>query len=222
MYLNRITFSLNEAAYKTDEILKFNRIASYFEELLFHHLSKKVNVGGYGFFHNKFTTDGPDGDIESGGQIVIFTHVLEQRELPYFLDQKLATQIEFLCEKLKASIDQIAKAHPVDTEKFHLALAAAAKHYAGFEQKMKVSKQHPSRNFSIDIVRVVDVEGENIVCRILSKKKETISEFVLKSKSSIYDVSYDYRKSKWAGNELKIFNRFAQTHLSIDSSKYIS
>jgi hypothetical protein len=126
-----------------------------------------------------------------------------------------------LCKKLKTAIDKVASAHAVDTEKFHIALAAAAKYYEGFEQKMKVSKQHPSRNFSVDIVRVVDAEEEKIVCRISSKEKTLISEFILNNKSSIYDAAYDYRKSKWEENILRVFNRFAQTQVAIDCSKFI-
>lgn len=83
MYLNRISFSLDKAEYTAEEIFKFNRICSYFEELLFHHLPKKVNIGGYRFFHNKFTTDDKDGNIESGGHLIDFTHRIEHGDILY-------------------------------------------------------------------------------------------------------------------------------------------
>ncbi len=224
MYINRITFSITEVESNLDKRATFHQISSYFEELLYYHLPKKSNLGGYGYFNNELLYDDEKSTISSAfDNIIEYTHYIQPKDLKSFFTNSLTHKIEFLIGYLKQAISEIAKKHPVDEEKFYTAISNLRRDYlSGFEQKLKVSKHHRSRKLRVDIVRIVTIENENIICRIINKKDKVLAEFKLAKNTSVYDASYDFRKSKWDGNILRIVDRFDESKYSIDVSEYIN
>ena len=208
MYVNRITFSIEKNKFKEKDWIAFNRVSSYLEELLHQLLPKNVNLGGFGFFSNKLQTTSIPDKIKPYGHCIDYYHLIEEDQVSEFLKLQLNQQLDVLNEYLKKSIVDISKEHEVDTDLFLNAIAKSPKSYSGFEQKLKVSKNHKSRRIKVDIVRSVSFKKENILCRILNKTEATIDEWILENDTSIYDSSYSYRKSKWNENNLEIYDRF--------------
>lgn len=221
MYINRITFSIDKRKYSEQDWMEFNKVTSYYEELLHHYLPGKVNLGGFGFFSNKLLTDSNTMKIKPYGQCIDYFHDVNENTVTEFLKRQLPNQIELLNELLIKSVSDISIEHKVDTEIFYEAFKILPESCFGFEKKMKVSKNHKSRKVKIEIIRSVTIKSENIICRILNKSNEKIDEWILEKNTSIYDCSYSYRKSKWKENNLEITDRFEGIHKIINVNKYI-
>lgn len=221
MYINRITFSIDKRKYSEQDWIEFNRVTSYYEELLHNYLPGKVNLGGFGFFSNKLLTNLNSIKIKPYGQCIDYFHKVNKNTVTEFLKQQLPNQIEILNALLIKSISDISIEHEVDSEIFLEAIKILPESCAGFEKKMKVSKNHKSRKLKIEIIRSVSLKSENIKCRILNKSNEKIDEWILEKNTSIYDCSYSYRKSKWKDNNLEITNRFDEIHKTINVNKYL-
>ncbi|SDH81780.1 hypothetical protein [Winogradskyella thalassocola] len=221
MFINRITFSIDKRKHSEQDCIEFNRITSYHEELLHHYLPKKVNLGGFGFFSNKLQTDLSSIKIKPYGQCIDYFHQVTENTVTEFLKTQPANQIGLLNDLLKKSISEISIEHKVDTEIFFETIEHIKESYLGFEKKMNISKTHKSRKIKIEIIRVVSLNFEHIICRILNKSNDIIDEWILENNTSIYDCSYSYRKSKWNENNLEIYDRFDKIHKTIDVIKYI-
>jgi hypothetical protein len=222
MKINRITYSINKKSLREDQLKDFNNLTSFFEELIFNFLPRDTEVGGYGFLNIKFELDADIPSIRTYGQIIDAVRPISQSELKSYLNYSTENQISFLGNHLKSVLSDIGKQMNVDFEKFEKAILKANANHKGFEQELNVSKNHKSGKLKVSICRVVKPEDEFIQCRILMKSGEILDEFDLMKNSSIYDSSYDFKKSRWEENSLVIFNRFDEEKLSIDVSKYLN
>jgi len=221
MYVNRITFSIEKTKFKEVDWIAFNRVSNYLEELLHHLLPKNVTLGGFGFLSNKLQTTSIPVKIKSYGQCIDYHHLVEENQVSEFLQSHLNQQLDILNKFLRKSIVDISKEHEVDTDLILNAINKSPNFYRGFEQILKVSKTHKSKKIKVNIVRSVRFKKENIICRIMNKADSTIEEWILEDATTIYASSYSYRKSKWNGNNLEIYDRFEKVHKTISTTKYI-
>ena len=221
MKINRITFSLDKSNLSEKQLKDFNILTSYFEELLFNFLPKNTEIGGYGFLNTKFQRNMTKVNLKAYGQIIDVYQNISNEVIISKLNDSKESQIEFLGNQLKISLIEASKEMSVDMDNFKKAISKANENYSGFEKELKVSKFHKSRKVKVSICRIVKPAKEFIACRIKNKSGEIIDELNLMENTSIYDASYEFRKSKWDENTLLIYDRFDDLKYSIDTSKYI-
>ena len=221
MKINRITFSIDRAGLSKDQLKLFNKRAAYFEELIFHHLPKNTEFGGYQFLRTCFDP-GMEGErINTFSRDIEVVRRFSSKEIYSTCSSSIEECVLFLGKQLKLTLAAISKELSIDVQVFEKAIEGAFSGFLGFEQELKVSKYHRSRRFKICIVRVVAPDKEQIRCRVKNKSGETVDEFILADNTTIYDASFDFRKSTWEENTLVIFDRFNDISYSIDASKYL-
>ena len=221
MKINRITFSIDKSNLSENQLKNYNKLTSYYEELILYFLPKNTDVGGYGFLNTKFQQNHNGVIIKAYGQIIEAYQNISNEVIISKLNDSIEEQIIFLGHQLKTTLKEASKEMSVDMDNFDKAITKANENYFGFERELKVSKYHKSRKFKVNICRVLKPERESIICRIIKRNDDIIDEFDLMENSSIYDVSYELRKSKWNENTLLIFDRFDDIKYSIDTNKYI-
>lgn len=221
MKINRITFSIDNISLNEKQLNDYNKLTSYYEELIFNFLPKNTEVGGYGFLNIKFQQKQHKINLKVYGQIIEGYQNISKETIISKLNDSIEKQVRFLGNQLKNTLIEASNKMSIDMENFKNAIMKANENYSGFKNELKVSKFHKNRKFKVSICRIVKIEKESIVCQIKKKNGEIISEFNLMEKSSIYDVSYEFRKSKWNENTLLIFDRFEVVKYSIDTNKYI-
>lgn len=221
MKINRITFSTDKNVLSESELRTFNKLTSYYEELIFNFLPNNTEIGGYGFLNTKFDLEDNKLNLKAYGQIIDVFRPISQSELKTFMNGSVEEQVQFLGNQLKFVLFIVENQMAVDIENFNKAILNANDCHLGFEQELKVSKNHPSRKLKVAITRIVHPDNEFIVCRIMNKNGEIIYEFDLLKNSTVYDASYDFKKSKWNNDELIIFNRFDKEIHKIDITKYL-
>lgn len=229
MYINRVTFSLNKnhfnngilLQFNDEQIKRFNQITNLFEENLLYLLPRNTNLGGFGFFDNILVNDKSKLSINFYGQCIDFYHYIDIVNLEEFVNSSSDILLIKLSELLKSAINEISKAHIVDTDIFLSTIDKLLESPLGFEQRLKVSKSHKSKKVKIEIVRKVELPTENILYRIINDKGESLFESILEHNTSVYDCSYSYRKSKWKENNLEIFNGFDKVHKTINVDKFL-
>jgi hypothetical protein len=221
MKINRITFSTEKNVLKGEQLKEFNKLTSYYEELIFNFLPKNTEVGGYGFLNTKFDLKNNKPELKTYGQIIDVFQPISPSELSVFLNSPLKEKVYFLGKQLKSVLSSVENQMSVEIQNFHEAIVKSNANHFGFEKELKVSKNHPSRKIKVAITRIVQPNNEFITCRIRNKKGEILDEFDLSKKSSVYDASYDFRKSKWNKDILLIFNRFDEVNRQIDVTKFL-
>jgi len=221
MKINRITYSIDKNVLSENQLKDFNKMTSYYEELIFNFLRKKTEVGGYGFLNIKFDLQDNKPNLKAYGQIIETLRPISQDEFKSFFNGSIEKQVEFLGQQLSFVLIDAENQMPVDSENFNEAISNANANHAGFEQELKVSRNHKSRKLKVKICRVVKPENEFITCRIMNKTGEILDEFNLLKNSSVYDASYELRMSKWNDETLAIFDRFDQEKYSIDVTRFI-
>ena len=223
MFINRITFERpRDGEFSDDELIAFNRTASYFEELVFHNLPKKTNLGGYGFFHNRlFASEIAKDDIKAYGQIIDFNHRSESFRIDQFLKLSVDERMKYLLKLFEKAIHVISKGHQVDTDKFSECIARSLDTGTCIKQKLKVSKTFKTRKLKVDIFRVIEPEEQRVLCRILNNKNDVLDEFDLERDTNVYSTSSNYRKSIWNESTLCILDRFDREYNKVDVSNYL-
>ena len=221
MKINRITFSIDKSNLSEKQLKDYNKLNSYYEELLFNFLPKNTEIGGYGFLNTKFQRNLNEVNLKAYGQIIEVYQNISNEVIITKLNDSIERQIEFLGNQLKITLIEASKEMSVDMDNFKKAISKANENYSGFERELKVSKFHKSRKFKVSICRIVKPAKEFIACQIKNKSGEIIDELDLMENSSIYDASYEFRKSKWDENTLLIFDRFDDLKYSIDTNEYI-
>jgi predicted DNA-binding protein YlxM (UPF0122 family) len=221
MYINRITFSIDKDKTNENDWNKFNRITNYYEELVQYFLPRKVKFGGFGFFNNKIQTEINPLHIKTYGKCIDYFHLVDHNDLKIFFELKPNKQLDILNELLKTSVLNISNEHEIDTDILINVIEKTPAAYDGFEQKLKVSKSHKSRKIKVDIIRAVNLENENIKCRIANNSNSIIEDWILEENTSVYNSSFSYRKSKWNENSLEIYDRFGKVYKTVDVTKYI-
>ncbi|WP_158860825.1 hypothetical protein [Lunatibacter salilacus] len=222
MKINRITYSIKKNELREEHLKDFNILIGFYEELVFNFLPRNTEVGGYGFLDIKFELDADIPSVRTYGQIIEVVRIISQSELKSYLNGTTEKKIAFLGNHLKSVLSDVREQMNVDFEIFEEAILKANENHKGFEQELNVSKNHKSGKLKVSICRVVKPEDEFIQCRILMKSGEILDEFDLMKNSSIYDSSYEFKKSRWEENSLVIFNRFDEEKLSLDVSKYLN
>jgi hypothetical protein len=221
MKINRITFSIDKKDLSENQLKDFNKLTSYYEELIFNFLPKNTEVGGYGFLNTKFDLKANKSFLKAYGQIIEFIQPISQDEFKSLINGSIEKQVEFLGKQLRFVLTIAKSQMAVDSENFDRAILYANANYTGFEQQLKVSRNHKSRRLKVEIHRVVKPKNEFITCRIKNKTGEIIDEFELIKNSTVYDASFEFRKSRWNENTLIILNRFDDEKYSVDVTKYL-
>lgn len=221
MKINRITFSIDTGDLSEKQLEDFNKLTSYYEELIFNFLPKNTEIGGYGFLHTKFQMNKNGAILKAYGQIIESYQNISNEVIISKLNDSIERQVGFLGNQLKTTLKEASKQMSVDMVNFEKAITKANENCSGFERELKVSKFHKSGKFKVGICRIVKPVKESIACRIRKKSGELVDEFNLMENSSVYDTSYEFRKSKWNENTLLIFDRFDDIKYSIDTNKYI-
>ena len=221
MKINRITYSIDKKDLSERQLKDFNKMTSYYEELIFNFLPKKTEVGGYGFLNIKFDLQANIPNLKAYGQIIETLRPISQDELNSFFNGSIEKQVKFLGQQLSFVLIAAETQMSVDSVNLDKAISNANANYAGFEKELKVSRNHKSRKLKVEISRVVKPGNEFITCRIIDKAGEILDEFDLLKNSSVYDVSYEFRKSKWNDDTLAIFDRFDEEKYSIDVTNFI-
>lgn len=221
MKINRITFSIDKSDLSEKQLKDFNKLTSYYEELILNFLPNNTEVGGYGFLNTKFQQNKNGSNLKAYGQIIEAYQNISKEVIISKLNGSIDRQVEFLGNQLKTTLREASKEMSVDMDNFEKAITKANENYSGFERELKVSKFHKSRKFKVSICRIVKPEKEFITCRIKKKSGEIVGEFDLIENSSIYDASYEFRKSKWIEDILLILDRFDDVKYSIDTNKYL-
>tara|TARA_R110000868_G_scaffold263711_2_gene522359 strand:- start:63 stop:740 length:678 start_codon:yes stop_codon:yes gene_type:complete len=221
MKINRITFSIDKKGLSENQIKDFNKFPSYYEELIFNFLPQKTEVGGYGFLNTKFDLQADKSLLKAYGQIIESIQPISQDDFKSLQNGSIEKRVKILGEHLSSVLTYARRQMNVDSDNFGRAISDANANHAGFERELKVSKSHKNRRLKVAISRIVEPDNEFITCRIKNKEGEVIDEFELMKDSSLYDASYEFRKSKWNGNTLVILNRFDDESYSIDVTKYL-
>lgn len=199
----------------------FLRVSSYFEELFIHHLPHKTNLGGFGYFNNVIQCENKVEVIKTNGRSIDFHHHWGIKKIETFFSKSSDNQLSQLADITAYAIEEISQKHSIEKEPILMSINNLKHTYSGFEEALKVSKTHKSKKIKVSIIRSVDLNGENIIAKIVDKDDEMLDEMILQSDTSIYDVSFDYRKSKWNNNSLEIFNRFGEVHRVINVQEYL-
>ncbi|MEQ8562088.1 MAG: hypothetical protein RLO17_09505 [Cyclobacteriaceae bacterium] len=223
MYVNRITFEKpRDCVISDDELYKFNRITGYFEELVLNNLPKKVNLGGFGFFHNRlFSSALGNDDIKAYGQIIDFNHRSENFNFDQFIKLSDQDKIIYLLKLFQKAINVISEKYEIDKEKFSECIERSLITGLSIEQKLKVSKYYKNRKIKVDIIRVIEPSEQTIKCRLLNDDNKLLAEFNIERNSTVYNASYNFRKSSWRGTVLSIYDRFERVYFTIDINKYL-
>ena len=222
MYLKRFAIVIKPHGIKTDFIK--GRPLSMIEEILFYLLPKKVNMGGYGFLTLNIHTEGQsENKISYGGQIIDFDYRNKLLNPVEFASMTIQEQFNYFIDIIEEVIQELYSHLEIDKEKFDIALAVCREKWPiRIEEKLKLSKTHRNRKLKIDFVRVLEYSEESILYRLLDKNNISLKEQILKDDSSIYDVKYVYKTSKWQCDELLVFDRFDEQILKIDVSNYLN
>lgn len=221
MKINRITYSIDKKDLSENLLKDFNKMTSYYEELLFNFLPKKAEIGGYGFLNIKFDLQDSKPNFKAYGQIIETLRPISEDEFRSFFNGSIEKQVEFLGQQLSFVLIDAENQMPVDSVNFNKAISNANANHAGFEQELKVSRNHKSRKLKVEICRVVKPGNEFISCRIKNKAGEILDDFNLLKNSSVYDASYEFSKSKWNYDTLAIYDRFDEEKYSIDVTKHL-
>lgn len=222
MYLNRITFKIQDNNLQEDRIIAFNTVAHFLEELLWHHIKKKIQCGGFVFLHHSIKSGTDNTKIKFIGQIIEINYYVTPSKIQNFFNQAKKEQIEFLLSIFKETIETIRKDYPLDYEDFLRAIELSQNSNLIFEEVLRVSKTFKTRKHKINIIRLVNPDNEIIVCRIIRNKSELLDEYVLENKSSVYVTSIKFNKSIWVGNNLIIYDRFGKVSHQIDITNYLN
>lgn len=224
MYINRLSIKIHQDKHiVTDEIKTFNGAANHFEEVMFHFLPKKVNLGGYGFLTIKLHEASKNkSEIKAYGQIMDIEYMNTDFNLNSFCKLSAEEKFHTLLNIFEESISEVALQYEIDKDIFLKAINDCRSNGVKTEQVLKISRTHKSRKFKVNIIRIVEPNNESIICRIIGKDGKLKDEIILDSDSSIYSASHDFKKSLWDGNFFRILDRFDGEHKSIDVSKYIS
>ncbi len=223
MYINRLGIKIHQEKHiVTDEIKTFNGAANHFEEIMFHYLPKKVNLGGYGFFTIRLhESSQKKNEIKAYGQIMDFEYMDTDFNLNSFC--KLSTEEKFhiLLDIFEISISEVALQYEVDKDVFLKAINDCRSNGVKTERVLKISRTHKSRKLKVNIIRITEPENESIICRIIGRDGDLKDEIILDSDSSIYSASHNFKKSLWDGNCYIIIDRFDREFKSIDVTKYL-
>lgn len=225
MYINRLTIGLKGFDKKNkDEIILFNKISSYFEELLFYNLPYRVNIGGYGFFH-VCLYPGPIAinQIKAYGQIIDFHFREIIFDLDAFCKSTNQEKINFVLVIYEKAIDKASEFCDLDKEYFIKAFTEIRSNDAlKIEQTLGISRTHKSRKLRVDVVRELEPFKEQLLCRIFDKNNTLVHEVVIDPKSTIYDLNYRYPKSKWESNKYIILHSNGTINFEIDVTEFLS
>lgn len=218
MYLNR--FALDIKPYGIETSFIKGRPLYIIEEVLFYLLPKKIYMGGYGFLHLRiYTGSKSENTIFHGGQTIDFEYKKNPLPLIKFRSMSMRQQFNYFLDIIEEVIQEISLSLKIDKEKFDIAIATCRKIWPiRFEEILKISKTHPNKKIKIDFVRVLEYTGESLIYRIKNKDNIILKEHLLLGNSSIYNVKYDYKRSKWESDKLLIFDRFDKKILEIDIS----
>lgn len=222
MYLNRFVLDIKPHGIENSFIK--GRTLRMIEEFFFHLMPKKVNMNDYGFFTLSIFTEGQgENKISAGGQIIEFNYRKSLLNPVEFANLTTQQQFNWFLDIIENALKEIDSQLEIDMEKFDYAIAGCRANWPiRFEEKLKISKAHSTRKLKIDFVRILEFTGESIHYKLLDKDNNLLEEKPLKNDSSIYDARYDYKSSKWNGNELLVFDRFDKQTLKIDVSNYIN
>lgn len=225
MYLNRITFDAGfvPMPIPTDH-RNFNRLASFFEEVLFHYLPRRVNTGGFGYLQiNLSSSNFATNQVDASGQIIKVTIHDKPVDWNLFNGPELQEGFLYLVNILELAVEEINRSMEIDKTAFDHAIAACrtAKWPFRFEQVLKVSRPHPSRKVSVEIFREVELFAERIGYRLLDGKHTLIHTAVLNESATVYGAAYDFRKSFWKDDLLIILDRFGDRKYELDIGQYI-
>jgi len=206
-----------------DYIGGISRYLSMIENFFFHYMPKKVNLGGYGFFCLKiYTSQQGENEIKTYGQCLDFHYRKLNFQSEIFVRQTLQEQLFFLLDIVEKVLEELNSKFEIDKEKFDIALKAMRANYPlKAEQILKVSKWHRSRKLRVNFVRLLELTGESIYYLILDKNNVILKEQLIKTNSSVYDASYDFRSSQWDNDKLLVFDRFDKQKLQLDLSEYL-
>lgn len=221
MKINRITFSIEKKGLSEKQLKDFNKFSSYYEELIFNFLPTKTEVGGYGFLNTKFDLQANKSLLKAYGQIIESIQPISQDDFNSLQNGSVEKRVEILGEQLSSVLTYARRQMNVDSDNFDRAILDTNANHAGFEQELNVSKNHKNRKLKVAICRIVEPDNRFITCRIKNAEGAVLDEFELVKDSSVYDASYEFRKSKWNGNTLVILNRFEDESYSIDVTKYL-
>lgn len=225
MFLNRITFDAGfEPTLVSPERRNFNRLTSFFEDVLFHYLPRKVNAGGFGYLQIILDSRNATNDhVTSGGQFVNVTILHTPVDWDLFKDSELHAGFLYLVDMLEVAVGEINQSMEIDKHAFDtvIAVCRTAKWPIQFEQVLKVSRTHPSRKVKVEIYREVALFEERIGYRILGGKRALIETGFLSESASVYHAAYDFRKSFWEDNKLIILDRFDERKYQLDIDRYI-
>jgi len=223
MYINRLVIKIHQEKHiVTDEIKSFNGAVNHFEEVMFHFLPKKVNLGGYGFFTIKLHgSPEKKNEIKAYGQLLDFEYMNSDFNLSSFYQLSAEEKFHKLLDIFEKSISEVALQFEIDKDIFLKAINECRSNGVKTEQVLKISRTHRNRKFKVNIVRIIEPENESVICRIIGNGSELRNEMILDSNSSIYSVSNNFRKSLWEGNYFRIIDRFNKEFVSVDVAEYL-
>lgn len=223
MYINRfsISFSKIEDNYTKEEVLYLNKASDAVEEMFFHLLPIKVKLGEYGFittYPMPFKT-GKNRIKEYGQMLDVFCYSVDTNPIIFKNQNNL---FNYLLELMDFSITYLSNHFNADPAILLSTIKSLRINGPLIEYELKVSRTHPSKQIRVSIIRCIKLSGENIKYIILNKKKEILHESEMINNSSIYHVSYDFRKSYWENDTLVILDRFDEIKFKIEVKNYIS
>lgn len=127
MNLNRITVNILNKTSPGDKYCKeFGSLLRYQEDIIFHHLTKRTNFGGFGFFHTMLYEDyHVENEVIQQGQIL----KVNLKNLPinfaYLLSLNDESRLNLLLEFSSKSVKTAEKDLGIKSEDLHEAINKA-------------------------------------------------------------------------------------------------